>query len=163
MAGWLRICAATLAGMWYAIPERPHAGACPEPALLLFDMQPNGCFQMVQEMNKKSCLLLVAASLLVITGCSKSAPKCSDTETLDLVKKIAMEELEKQVDKEIASRISLGFEAIRTTDANEKTGAQQCAADLIVTGPAGSNKLPITYKSERTDKADEFYVSVYGL
>jgi len=114
--------------------------------------------------NKQSGIILaVLFTGAVITGCSSSAPKCSDTETTDLVKQIAKEQLAKLQGQEIADQIEMSVDAIRTTDSNDKTGAQQCAAQLTLKGPNGENSLDITYTSEKTDKGDEFFVNVYGL
>lgn len=114
-------------------------------------------------MNK--FIIPLAISTLVITGCSTSIPKCSDEETIDLVKQIADREMANQLGAETAKLFSYTVNAIRTTNTNEKTGAHECAAQLQInasnTGQA--NEIPITYTVEITDNKDEFYVNVYGL
>ncbi|WP_404382057.1 hypothetical protein [Caenispirillum salinarum] len=106
--------------------------------------------------------LVVAASLLT-AACSDTAPACSDTETVDLVLEIARDSLLEQAGAEIANKVDMSLNAIRTTDANETTGAFECAAELEFTGPGGSNSIDITYLSELVDSGDEFYVTVWGL
>lgn len=98
-----------------------------------------------------------------LSGCSDTAPKCSDSETQDLVIEISKEELAKQAGKQVADSVTLKLSAIRTTDYNEKTGSQQCVADLELKGQGGTKSIEITYKTELTDDGDEFYVTVYGL
>lgn len=103
--------------------------------------------------------------LLMVSGVfsSSGAPKCSDTGTINLVKQIAKEKLVAAIGQKAAKTIELSVGAIRTTNYNEKTGAQQCAAQLSLKGESGTKNLDITYKSERTDNGDEFFVTVYGL
>jgi hypothetical protein len=114
-------------------------------------------------MNK--FIIPLAVSALVITGCAKSVPKCSDEETIVLVKQIVSREMEKQLGAEAAKLFSYTVSAIRTTNTNEKTGAHECAAQLGVaaSNTGQTNEMPITYTVEKTDKGDEFYVNVYGL
>ncbi len=103
--------------------------------------------------------------LLMVSGVfpSSGAPKCSDTETINLVKQIAKEKLVAGMGQKAADTLKLSVGAIRTTDSNEKTGTQQCAAQLTVKGKGGENTIDFTYKSEKTDKGDEFLVTAYGL
>ena len=69
-----------------------------------------------------------------------------------------------QLGAEAAKAFSYDVQAIRTTETNEKTGAQQCAAELKINASSGgSNALPITYTVERTDDGKQFYVNVFGL
>jgi len=112
---------------------------------------------------KKAVTIPLVLSALMLAGCGNSAPKCSDAQTQDLVKDIAKDELIESLGQQAANAVTLGLEGIRTTDFSEKTGAQECAAELTFTGPAGTNKLDITYTSENTDDAKNFYVTVYGL
>lgn len=99
---------------------------------------------------------------LTLAGCGSSVPGCSDSDTTDLVIEIADRELAKQIGATLAKNVEWQVTAIRTTDENEKTGALECAADMEVTGPAGTNSAPITYTVEATDDGD-FYVNVFGL
>lgn len=102
----------------------------------------------------------------ILAGCSSSAPKCSDSETTDLVLEISYEELARQLGSDLTSvmeKFNLAVNAIRTTDENEKTGAYACAAQLDFIGEGNSESLPITYTVELTDDGEQFYVSVLGL
>lgn len=117
-------------------------------------------------MNRFAAGIWGVSLLAIISACSTSAPKCADQKTIDLVLKIAQQEFDKkvgsQIRKEIADKFSMALGAIRTTGAEEKTGAQACAAELILKNPMGEDKLNITYKSEKTDNG-EHYVTVFGL
>ena len=111
-------------------------------------------------------IVYVGAALVIIAtlgACSQSAPKCSDSETVQLVKEITRDEMVSQLGQEVSDSIKLEVGAIRTTDFNEKTGSQECAAQLSMTGPGGTETADITYTSEKTDAGKEFYVTVYGL
>ena len=112
-------------------------------------------------------LLPLASSIalsLVLASCSQSAPKCGEKEVTDLVTQIAGREMANQIGAEAAKAFSYEVQAIRTTGSNEKTGAQQCAAELkIKASNGGVNELPITYTVERTDDGKQFYVNVFGL
>jgi len=99
----------------------------------------------------------------VVSGCSNSAPKCSDEKTINLVKQIAKEKLVASFGEKSANMIELSIGAIRTTDSNEKTGTQQCAAQLTMKGEGGSKSADFTYKVEKTDDGEEFFVTAYGL
>ncbi len=111
----------------------------------------------------KNVLLVMGLSSLLV-GCGGGAPACSDTETKDLVRQIASEEMAKQIGGEAAKQFSYKVNAIRTTDTNEKTGANECAAQLeVIASNGGTNELPIEYTVEVTDDKEEFYVTVYGL
>jgi len=103
--------------------------------------------------------------LLMVSGVfpSSGVPKCSDTETINLVKQIAKEKLVGALGQKAADTIELSVGAIRTTDVNEKTGTQHCAAQMTIKSKSGTNTIDFTYKSEKTDKGDEFLVTAYGL
>lgn len=104
--------------------------------------------------------LLIAITLI---GCSNTAPKCSDQETLDTIVQIARGEIEKQAGKETASKVKIELTAIRTTDTNEKIGSFACASEINVIVDGISNKTPITYTVELIDDGEQFYVNVFGL
>lgn len=53
-------------------------------------------------MKSKILGALVASAIIMGAGCSTSAPKCSDKETLDLVKEIAMDALVEQLGQDFA-------------------------------------------------------------
>lgn len=112
---------------------------------------------------------------------SQSAPKCGDKEVTDAVTQIAEREADKKLagvtlffteiygreganELKAATAFSYEVQAIRTRDSNEKTGAQQCAAELKMKSSTGDvRELPITYTVERTDDGKQIYVSVFGL
>lgn len=111
--------------------------------------------------------LLIASSIafsLVLASCSQSAPKCGEREVTDLVKEIAGREMTKQLGADASKLFSFDVQAIRTKETNEKTGAQQCAAELKINASnGGTNELAITYTVERTDDGKSIYVNVFGL
>lgn len=121
--------------------------------------------------KKLSIFTLVFASL--ISGCSKSAPACSDTETIKLVRDIARTEMTRLAGAEKARSVFYSVDAIRTTGSNKETGSNSCAAQmkLLMNGPFGIpdpnaepiQEFPIAYTVELTDKENEFYVTVEGL
>jgi hypothetical protein len=113
----------------------------------------------------KKLIIPAILSILAITGCSQSVPKCSDKETIDLVTQIAGREMSNQLGAEAAKLFSYTVSAIRTTSTNEQTGAHECAAQLGISASntGQTNEFPITYTFEKTDKGDEFYVNVFGL
>jgi len=109
----------------------------------------------------KTILFLVTS--LMFISCSNEAPNCTSSETKDLVIQIVEGEFVKSLGKKSADSLTLSLENIRTKDVNEKVGSFECAADLKMTGPGGSESAPITYTSELANDGDEFYVNVYGL
>lgn len=106
-----------------------------------------------------SLLVLVSG----VAGCSSSAPGCDASETTDLVMEIVREEIANIYGPGMAEQVGLDLDAIRTTDVNDKTGSRECAAVLAMDAPSGESEIDITYVSELTDEAGEFYVTVYGL
>ncbi|GAA5215533.1 hypothetical protein ACFSJ3_11330 [Corallincola platygyrae] len=115
-------------------------------------------------MKFKFALVFAALVSGGLTACGgPEAPSCDDSDTKDLVLEIVVDELVSQIGKTAAETVDLELDAIRTTDFNEKTGMQECAAELIAEGPGGETTADITYTSELTDEDDEFYVTVYGL
>jgi hypothetical protein len=112
---------------------------------------------------KLRSLTLMAITTLLLSGCGSSVPTCSDAESTDLVSEIADQEMGKQLGIEMAKTFSYIVNSIRTTATNEQTGSHECAAELEVKGPNGSNSIPITYSIEMTDNGEEFYINVFGL
>ncbi len=118
----------------------------------------------MSRVNKMLAIVLIVMFVgSVLSGCSNSAPKCSDSETIELVEQITLQKIAETYGQDTANGMEISVDAIRTTESNDKTGAQQCAAQLTFKGPIGEKSFDITYKSEKTDKGDEFYVTVYGL
>ena len=103
---------------------------------------------------------IAAGALSLVTACSHNVPACSDQESTELVKQIAKDAIAEEVGRSMADQTLLSVEAIRTTDENEKTGALECAAELIILPQR--NVFPITYTVEATDD-NGFYVTVYGI
>lgn len=103
------------------------------------------------------------AIALMLSACSPSVPKCSDTKTTNLVKEIADRGMRNKAGEEIAKAVSYAVEAIRTTDTHEQTGAHECAAELKINGNGRSVSGSITYTVEKTDDGKQFYVKVFGL
>lgn len=114
-------------------------------------------------MNRLTIVVLLSGIAAFAAGCSDPAPKCSDQRTIDLVFDITKQELRKTLPKEVIDSITLNLNAIRTTAVDEKTGAQSCAAQLMIKGPRGEAPSDITYKSEKTDKDNRQIVTVWGL
>jgi hypothetical protein len=109
------------------------------------------------------------ACLLILVSCSSTAPKCGDSETLNLVEQILAENT-------VYDEFELIY--IRTTDKNEETGSFECAANVKMKNTNGGvnfmadnlidmvgvdKEISITYTVELTDSRDEFFVQVYGL
>ena len=109
------------------------------------------------------CAVILTSVLVVAGGCSNSAPKCSDQKTIDLVYEITKQELSKTMPKEVIDTTRFSLNATRTTAIDEKTGAQNCAAQLMIKGPKGEAPVDITYKSEKTDKNNQQIVTVWWL
>ncbi len=109
--------------------------------------------------------LTVVFSVALLSGCTQSVPKCGDSETIDLVKEIANDEMGNQLGAEMQKLFSYSVDAVRTTHTNEQTGAHECAAQLGITASTTgqTNELSITYTVEMTDDGEHFYVNVYGL
>ncbi|MES1934326.1 hypothetical protein T35B1_17056 [Salinisphaera shabanensis T35B1] len=69
----------------------------------------------------------------------------------------------RQLGADFAKRVNYTVEAVRTSSTNEQTGAHECAAELHIHGPKGSNDIPIEYTVENTDDGKNIYVNVFGL
>lgn len=115
---------------------------------------------MKRNMHGKISCCLVA---LFFSACSHSAPDCADEQTVNTTIQIAREKVVKENGQGAMEGITLKLVDIRTTAKDEKLGKYTCAADLEVTGSAGSNRLPIQYTSELAGGGKRFYVTVYGL
>ena len=100
-------------------------------------------------------LILLLASFL--NSCSKSAPDCSDTVTIEKVKDLVLAETGKK-------DLPLELTVIRTTSFDDKTGRQECASIAKIEGPLGQTmEIPITYTSELTDKKGEHYIQITSI
>lgn len=112
--------------------------------------------------------LLVGGCVAVLLGCGVSAPKCGDDETIALVKQVLLESLSNAgYDENVGLVLEVG--AVRTSNHDEATGKQSCAAELTIsannvnTGERTSAKKELRYTSELTSKTGEFYVSVEDI
>ncbi|MBN2287667.1 MAG: DUF1311 domain-containing protein [Tissierellales bacterium] len=113
---------------------------------------------------KNIVFFLVMFGVAMGFGCSKSAPECSNQQTIEMVKKITRDELVRSgFPRESLDELTINLNAIRTRSKDDKTGKQECACDLVITSQEGDFLGPITYTSELTDKKGEFYVTVYGI
>lgn len=107
--------------------------------------------------------------IAILTACGKTAPNCGASETQALVEQIAVEQFNQDVGAKLlgidfnAGVFSL--DAIRVQGHDPKTGRYECAALLRFTPTKpilGNSELTwaISYTSELTSKADEFYVTL---
>lgn len=116
----------------------------------------------------KTKTLLIAVSASVVSGCSQTGPTCSGQETINLGAQVAERELSKiprLYGKEPDPSLTYTVDAARTTSTNKQTGAQECAAQLIVGGgkTQKNSALPITYTVGTTDNGEQIYVNVSGV
>lgn len=104
-------------------------------------------------------LIGVAAVLVagVATGCSMlgpQVPKCSDEETLDLVRQIMSEQFgftgTNEIPIETLRRV-LSIELPHATSLEENIKKYTCEATLHVKKPSGDTTIPITYTSQLDD------------
>lgn len=107
---------------------------------------------------KFQIILSTIATVVILSACSQSVHKCSDSLVTKLVTEIADQEIGK------ALGYTYTVETIRTTNTNEKTGAHECAAELKYINILGGHvSIPITYTVENTDDGESIYVNVFGL
>jgi hypothetical protein len=109
---------------------------------------------------KKLILVALLAMAAITTGCTQSAPGCSDERTVGSVVKIIKDKIGLSAQSaEQQQQLKLTIDAIRTVKSDKGTGAQTCEGDLLMTSDkTGQVKIPIEFKSELTDKK-EHYVS----
>lgn len=112
-------------------------------------------------MTKKISVALIAAlSASLLAGCAKEPPKCSDPETLSLVRKIILDQIggsDGVTETEIQDNMK--FELPRASGYDEKVKKYTCSGKLIA---GDSYQLPITYESQLDDKGDHI-VFVDGI
>lgn len=112
-------------------------------------------------MTKKiSAALIAALSASLLAGCAKEPPKCSDPETLSLVRKIILDQIggsDGVTEKEIQDNMKI--ELPRATEYDEKVKKYTCSGKLIA---GDAYHLPITYESQLDDKGDHI-VFVNGI
>lgn len=116
---------------------------------------------MKNEQNNRSKAVLFGVLLLSgLAGCGAQAPDCAALEVQEVVLDIAKERLVGMafVNVRDVDKLVLSLESIRTIATDSSTGAHQCAAVLKV---GGGWEFPLTYSSENTSQAGEFYVTVH--
>ncbi|HIF9347075.1 TPA: hypothetical protein ACX6RX_003186 [Photobacterium damselae] len=105
--------------------------------------------------------LFLALTGTILVGCNQSmAPKCSAPETVSLVKEISNREISKKFGPETAKQFTYNLQAIRTTDVNKDVGSWACAAQLDMSFQGKNTSVDINYTVEKTDKGDQFYVTI---
>lgn len=104
--------------------------------------------------------VLIALFAILLSACSKEPPKCSDKETLDIIKRIFSDqigEVEGVTKKDIENKLTI--KNGRADAYDEKVKKYTCSAKL---GIAEQWELPIHYVSQLDDK-NEHIVSINGL
>lgn len=112
----------------------------------------------------KKVIATTATGLMLLVGLSGcgGTPKCSDSETKDLVIEIAKGQLKKAGMGSLIPKLDFEVENIRTTKHHKDVDSYECAADFKMEGDKVKT-LPITYTVQSTDDGDKFYVNVYGF
>jgi uncharacterized protein len=108
---------------------------------------------------KASIFALTFVCLMAsLTGCTDQVPKCSDDDTINLVKNIVAEEL--GTGDEVAEiKAQFVIEYPRASGFNEAIKKYECEARLV---SGGTYQLPITYESQ-IDDGGQHIVSVGGI
>ena len=110
--------------------------------------------------DKINAVIMCALIAILLSGCSKEPPKCSDDKTTALVRKIILDQIhgsEKLSEKEIQEIVKIEFP--RASAFDEKIKKYSCQGKLI---SGGTYELPITYDSQLDDKGQHI-VSVGGI
>jgi hypothetical protein len=105
-------------------------------------------------------LLILFVLFAQLTGCKESVPKCSDDDTIALVKDIVAKQIDasdKAASDEIKAQMVVQF--ARASGFNEAIKKYDCEAKLIA---AGTYQLPITYESQIDDNGQHI-VAVGGM
>lgn len=122
-------------------------------------------------MNSKiSTVIAVTVMAALLAACSKEPPKCSDDETIDLVRKIILQQIDEYTangvirigggewfsgSKELSKKEiqeNLKLELPRATAYADKIKKYSCEAKLVA---GGQWELPITYTSQLDDKGKQ--------
>ena len=93
--------------------------------------------------------LISIVAVVLLGGCSKEPPKCSDDATFSLMRKIIVGEIGVApgiTDKEIQE--SMKFETARAAGFDEKLKTYQCEATMV----AGPYQFPLQYVSQLNDQ-----------
>ncbi len=110
--------------------------------------------------GKVSAVFIVAVIAVSLTACAKETPKCSDDETISLIRKIILDQIggsEKLSKEEIKENMKI--ELPRATAFDEKIKKYNCEAKLKA---GNSYVLPITYESQLDDE-NQHIVAVGGI
>lgn len=116
----------------------------------------------MRKINLPFLLLMPVFLCSVLAGCSPSVENCNAPDITNLVAQAASTEIANQMGEEVAKTLSYEVKAITITGTNEKTGAYDCAAELIISGNDKNSARPITY-SVNKKKDGELYVDVSGV
>lgn len=104
----------------------------------------------------KSKIIQITSIFIIIlpflSGCAQDPPKCSDVETLSLVKQIITNQLRIKNLSEQEVKNNLGFEFSRASAFDKSIKKYSCQTKLI----AGKYELPITYESQLDDQNQHF-------
>lgn len=110
--------------------------------------------------DRISTIVMTTAIATILGGCGNELPKCSDDDTISLVREIILDQIgggEGLTDKEIKESLKIEFPRASTFD--EKIKKYSCEAKLIA---GDMYQLPITYESQLDDK-NQHIVSVGGI
>ncbi len=112
--------------------------------------------------------IVTIGCVVLLAGCSKSAPDCSSGEATDLVIKIAEGRPYVVGFKMTKSNVVLSVDSISTLNHDSDTGRYECSAELQVTGVTSAKKefsrtFPITYTTAITDDGEKISVSLSGI
>jgi hypothetical protein len=111
-------------------------------------------------MNNNMFLFLIVPVLL-LSGCSRSVPKCSDKETIKIVKQLLTDTIYEASPllNAVKEKLHIDFrlDAIRTKSTDKETGAHECAADYKV----GMKLVNVSQESQESqDLKDSFVIGV---
>lgn len=110
--------------------------------------------------TKVSTLIVAIGIAIILGGCGKEPPKCSDETTASLVRKIVLDQIggsEGLTEKEIKDNLRIEFP--RASAFDEKIKKYSCEARLVA---GDAYQLPIVYESQLDDK-DQHIVAVGGI
>lgn len=110
-------------------------------------------------MKHKIYAVIISTVVVLLIGCSKEPPKCSDESTIKLVRQIILEKIgaEGLTEKEIQETIKIEYPRAAALDKNIKK--YSCEAKLVA---GGKYELPISYESQLDDKSQHI-VSLAGI
>lgn len=110
-------------------------------------------------MLKNYLSLLLIGSVVLLSGCSQEPPKCSDEETISLVKNMVRKSIIFEDIPDSAVLSYLQIELPRASGFDEKIKKYTCDAKLLA---AQSYQVPITYESQLDDQ-NQHIVSLGGM